>query len=248
MRRFTLRLAILACAVLTLGACADHPTQSGQQREADLAVPALDDQMTPQGCVLEGLCILDPVSPAPCDPYEQLDWSCDDDGGDCMTSVGDVTGPAEEMTVQSCPGAGDAPGGGGTTLPAPGEDPDDPICPASDTGEETGEGCGEVSTICPQPFFGNTQPALITVGGRNHEFQFHSSHAYPFTRLTGGRSPATYKIGLPTTSKDSWWIAEAGNITVWCRGAWITRTLWVGTVTVLDSDLHMVIGPGHPDF
>jgi hypothetical protein len=106
----------------------------------------------------------------------------------------------------------------------------------------------EESTICPQPFLGNVQPALITVAGRNHEFQFHSSPSYPFTRLTGGTSPATYKIGLPTTSTDTWWIAETGTITVWCRGAWVSRTLWVGTLTLLDSDLHMVMGPGHPDF
>lgn len=244
MRRIMLRLTVLASTVLTLGACGDNPTHA-EQRAAPLAPPALNEQVIPQGCVLDGLCILDPVSPAPCDPYEQLDWSCDD-GGDCMAS--EFPGSSGEITVQSCPEVGDAPGGGGTTLPSPDDDPDDPICPTSYTGEETAEECGEVSTICPQPFFGNTQPALITVGGRNHEFQFHSSHAYPFTRLTGGRSPATYKIGLPTTSKDTWWIAEAGNITVWCRGAWITRTLWVGTMTVLDSDLHMVMGPGHPDF
>jgi hypothetical protein len=115
-------------------------------------------------------------------------------------------------------------------------------------GEPPDPGDEDESTICPQPFLGNVQPALITVAGRNHEFQFHSSLTYPFRRLTGGRSPATYEIGLPTTSKDAWWIAERGTITVWCRGAWITRTHWVGTLTVVDSDLHMVMGPGHPDF
>jgi hypothetical protein len=92
------------------------------------------------------------------------------------------------------------------------------------------------------------QPALITVAGRNHEFSFTSTLTYPFTRLTGGRSPATYEIGLPTASRDAWWIAQAGTITVWCRGAWITRKTWLGTLTVVDSDLHMVMGPGHPDF
>jgi hypothetical protein len=241
MRKSVLRLALLVGTMLSLGACADSPTQSDQQRRApDLAAPAQDELVAPQGCVIDGLCLLPPISGGWCDPYEELDWSCDDDGGgDCMTSVGTPTDPEGATTVQSCPGGGGDPGGGGTTPPPPG---DDPICP--DTGEE----CGEESTICPQPFYGNTQPALITVAGRNHEFQFHSSETYPFTRLTGGRSPATYKIGLPTTSKDAWWIAEAGNITVWCRGAWITRTLWVGTMTVLDSDLHMVMGPGHPDF
>jgi hypothetical protein len=245
MRKFALCLMVLAGAVLTLGACADSPTQSDQQRAPDLAAPAQDEQVAPQGCVIDGLCVLPPISGGWCDPYEELDWSCDDGGGECMTSVGDPTDPEGATTVQGCPGGGGGgdPGGGGTTPPPPGGDPG-LICPTSDTGEQ----CGEESTICPQPFYGNTQPVLIPIAGRNHEFQFHSSETYPFTRLTGGRSPATYKIGLPTTSKDGWWIAEAGNITVWCRGAWIRSNLWLETMTVLDSDLHMVMGPGHPDF
>jgi hypothetical protein len=165
----------------------------------------------------------------------------------------------EPIIVIGDPGSGDGGGwsGGGGGDGGGGEDPGGHDCLATvDAGGWSVQGCTsggdefdpEESTICPQPFFGNVQPALITVAGRNHEFQFHSSEAYPFTRLTGGASPATYKIGLPTTSKDAWWIAESGTITVWCRGAWIRQNLWIGTLTVLDSDLHMVMGPGHPDF
>ena len=98
--------------------------------------------------------------------------------------------------------------------------------------------------------FPSSSPRLTkTLTGEDNLLQFHSSEIYPFTRLTAGRSPATYEIGLPATSKDAWWIAESGTITVWCRGAWIRAgSLWLGTLTVVDSDLHMVMGPGHPDF
>ena len=53
MRRLVLRLAVLAGAVLTLGACADSPTQSDQQRAPDLATPAQDGLVAPQGCVID---------------------------------------------------------------------------------------------------------------------------------------------------------------------------------------------------
>jgi hypothetical protein len=139
--------------------------------------------------------------------------------------------------VQSCPGGGTGGEGEG------GGDPTTPCIQSDSTTCET-----EESTICPLHFYGNTQPALITVAGRNHEFQFESTATYPFERLTTGRSPATYKIKFPATSRDAWWIAEAGTITVWCRGAYLRRNNWIGTLTVVDSDLHMVMGPGHPDF
>jgi hypothetical protein len=74
------------------------------------------------------------------------------------------------------------------------------------------------------------------------------ARSYPLRRLTGGASPATYRIGLPTTSRDGWWIAESGTIRLVCRGAWITRRIWLGQAYVVGSDLHMVMGPGHPDF
>lgn len=233
MRTLLIRIATLVVLLFTLAACADNPTESDQQQRASEPAPLMDDQV--QGCVIDGHCTLPPISSTPCDPLENLDWCSDDN---CITSVFQST----DQSVQSCPGGGGAPGGGGT--PPPPADTST-ICLTADTGACPGE---EESIICPQPFLGNTQPALITVAGRNHEFQFHSSLTYPFKRLTAGRSPATYEIGFPTTSKDAWWIAERGTITVWCRGAWITRSHWVGTMTVLDSDLHMVMGPGHPDF
>jgi hypothetical protein len=108
MRKSVLRLALLVGTMLSLGACADSPTQSDQQRRApDLAAPAQDELVAPQGCVIDGLCLLPPISGGWCDPYEELDWSCDDDGGgDCMTSVGTPTDPEGATTVQSCPGGG----------------------------------------------------------------------------------------------------------------------------------------------
>jgi hypothetical protein len=251
MRNFVLRLATIAGVLFTLGACADSPTQSDQQRAPDL--PAQDAQV--QGCVSDGLCVLPPISGGWCEPWMELDWDCDDGGGECMTAAGDPTHPQESVGVQSCPGGGGGgTGGGGDSGGGDGGGDDrGTICIQSYT-EPCAPECEdcnppeEESNICPSPFLGNVQPALIPVAGRNHEFSFSSTLTYPFKRLTGGRSPATYEIGLPTASRDAWWIAQAGTITVWCRGAWITRRHWVGTLTVVDSDLHMVMGPGHPDF
>ncbi len=129
MRNLVLRLAVLAGVMLTLGACADSPTLTDQQRAPDLAAPALDEV---QGCVSDGYCVLPPISGGGCDPYEEADWSCDDDN--CMTSVSDPTNPS----VQTCDGGGGGGGGGGgdgggTTLP---DCPDfDPDCGNSDTGD-----------------------------------------------------------------------------------------------------------------
>jgi hypothetical protein len=75
MRKFVL-LAGLAGALLTMGACADAPTSPDQQqrRAPDLApgAPVQDTQV--QGCVTDGLCILEPIVVDPCDPWEALDW------------------------------------------------------------------------------------------------------------------------------------------------------------------------------
>ena len=236
-RNLALRLATFCSVLFLLTACVDSPTQSSQPRPPVAApgAPVMDDQV--QGCVLEGLCILEPVTPAPCDPYESLSW-CEPD---CMTSVFQPL----DQGVQSCPGGGGGdPGGGGTPAPTP-TDPD-ALCPTADDGTCMPE---EESIICPSNFLGNTQPTLITIAGRNHEFQFHSSLTYPFQLKSAARSPAIYEIGFPTASKDTWWIARAGTITVFCRGVYISRSRqWVGIVTVLDSDLHTVMGPGHPDF
>ncbi len=49
MRKLVLRLVVFAGVALTLGACADIPTQSDQQRAPDLAAPAQDEQVAPQG-------------------------------------------------------------------------------------------------------------------------------------------------------------------------------------------------------
>jgi hypothetical protein len=242
MRTLLLRLALLAGVLLTLGGCADSPTQPTPPAARDAAPggPVLDDQV--QGCVLEGLCILEPVTPAPCDPWTSLHW-CE---GNCMTSVFQPL----DQSVQSCPGdgGGGAPGGGGTP-PPPSTDPG-AVCPTADDGScippEEEE---EYTDICPQPILGKVATALVPVAGRNHEFKFEG----PFWRVNPlvGRSPAWYEIPRPTLSKDDWWMAESGNIQLVCWGRWVivlrTRT-WVGTVYVQSTDLHVVMGPGHPDF
>jgi hypothetical protein len=259
MRKIVLRLAALAGVLLTIGACADSPTQSDQQRAPDLAAPAQDEQLAPQGCVIDGLCVLPPISGGWCEPWMELDGDCSED--DCMSSVGDLTDSAG-ATVQGCPvpGTGGDPGGGGTPTP-PGGDPGT-VCPTSESvscpvppdsmpvcevdcppdGEDE-----EESDICPQPLLGRTLTTLVNVAGRNHEFKF-SGTLNRVNRLQG-RSPAWYEISGPTVSNDSWWIAESGNIQLVCWGRWRFRnSVWIGVVAVQDTDLHMVMGPGHPDF
>jgi hypothetical protein len=210
MRNLVLRLALFAGVVLTLGACADSPTQSEQQRAPDLVAPAQDEQVAPETCVVGGVCLLPPISGGWCEPWK-LDWDCDEGGGECLSSAG-PTDPTD-ATLQSCPG-GDGDSGGGLGDGGGGDGGGDGDGDPGTCIEEVASPCepdAEESTICPQPFYGNVQPALITVAGRNHEFQFHSSESNPFTRMTGGTSPATYKIGLPTISRDDWWIAESGT-------------------------------------
>lgn len=249
MRRLMLRLSVLAGVVLTLGACADSPTQADQQRAPDLAAPPQDEQVAPQGCVIDGLCVLPPISGGWCDPYEELDWSCDDDGGgECMTSVGDPTDPEGATTVQGCPGGGG--GGGGGTAPPPGGDPGttppdsttypcELDCPAEEEEEN--------SDICPQPVGGRTLTYLATIAGRSHEFKFTGTMGR--VNPLQGRSPAWYEISGPHVSRDSWWIAERGKILLVCWGRWHFRnSVWLGTIVVQDDDLHFVMGPGHPDF
>lgn len=131
MRKFV-QFALVAGALLSLGACADSPIgpEDHRQQAPDLAssTPTLDQQA--QGCVTDGLCYLPPVivDPGACDPWMSLNWC----GGDCMTSIGVPTG---DETVQSCPGGGGgAPGGGGGTPPPPA--PPGTICPTAATGEE----------------------------------------------------------------------------------------------------------------
>ncbi len=244
MRHLVLRLATIACVLFTLAACADSPTQSDPQRVPEPApgAPVMDDQV--QGCVLEGLCILDPVTPAPCDPWTSLNW-CE---SECMTSVFQ---PLEER-LQSCPGGGGGgdTGGGGTPPPPPPPADSSTVCLTADDGtclpDEEEE---EYTDICPQPILGKVATALVPIAGRNHEFKFEG----PFWRVNPlvGRSPAWYKIRRPTLSEDDWWMAESGNIQLVCWGRYTiileTRT-WLGTMYVQTTDLHVVMGPGHPDF
>jgi hypothetical protein len=171
--------------------------------------------------VLEPIIVIGEPEPKECDPYTDLNW-CQGDGGVCTTSISPADDPFG-TGVQSCPG-GTAGGGGG------GQE------------EET-----EDSDICPQPLMGKTATALVDVAGRNHQFQF--SGTMWRVNPAVGRSPAWYYISGPTLSEDGWWMAESGKVQLVCWGRWRFRnSLWVGTVYVQATDLHLVMAPGHPDF
>lgn len=252
MRSLPSRLGVFVGLVLTLAACADSPTQSDQQRVADVAAPAEEQQVAPQGCVVGGICPLPPISGGWCEPWMELDWDCDEGGGECLSSIG-PTDPADGA-VQSCPGGGDSGGGlGGGGGGGDGEgDPGTCIesvttpCPDGEC-EADCEETAEDNSICPQPLEGRTLTTLVNVAGRNHEFQFTGTMKRVDPLV--GRSPAWYEISGPTASKDTWWIAERGSIQLVCWGRWHLRhSIWLGTVVVQSTDLHMVMGPGHPDF
>jgi hypothetical protein len=122
MRKFLFHLALLAGMLVTLGACADGPTFS-DQRPPELApdTPSQDDQQVQ--CVVGGVCLLPPVSPAPCDPWEDLNW-CEGDGGNCITSL---PGSPEDQAITGC--GGGTPGGGTPPPPPPPPGDGTPQCP-----------------------------------------------------------------------------------------------------------------------
>lgn len=71
--------------------------------------------------------------------------------------------------------------------------------------------------------------------------------------VSAARPPATYEIAGPTASRDTWWIAERGTVKVNCNGYYSPSAfgykLWIGVASYAgESDLHMVMEPGHPDF
>lgn len=165
---------------------------------------------------------------------------CVSDGGVCPLEPIYVNPPPVEPSD-----------GGGTPEP-------DGHAPGGSTGSGTGgTPAGEEPTpeeeadaaTCPSILSGKVITALITVAGRTHEFRFDG----PMQRVGRGSKPATYQISGPKTSEDSWWIAESGTITVTCWGFFTPQyqgaRLWIGTANYAgQSDLHMVMGPGHPDF
>lgn len=103
---------------------------------------------------------------------------------------------------------------------------------------------------CPKELWGKYITAGITVGTTLHTFHFDGV----MTRIsTSRRSPARYTIAHPTTSTDAWWIAESGWIGTRCIGVFIPvedhEDRWVGKAWYAgENDLHMVMGPGHPNF
>jgi len=101
MLKVVLRLTTFAGMVFALGGCADSPTTANQPHDLSPGEAPLLDNQTVQGCVSDGVCTLDPVSPAPgepaeCDPYTSLDW-CGDDG-DCSSSGSGTDGPDYQGT------------------------------------------------------------------------------------------------------------------------------------------------------
>jgi hypothetical protein len=116
-----------------------------------------------------------------------------------------------------------------------------------DLEENTEESCGPLSRRCPK-ILGKVVTAGITVAGRLHTFKFEG----PFTRIGLRSVPGTYPI-KPTVSEDGWWIVESGTITVDCWGFYIpipgrNANLFIGQASYRTGDLHMVMGPSHPDF
>lgn len=106
--------------------------------------------------------------------------------------------------------------------------------------------CGPLTRRCPK-VLGKVITAGIRVAGTLHTFKFEG----PFTRSSATSVPATYPI-RPTVSEDGMWIAESGSVTVYCYGFYIPIRsgvrVFVGTASYASSDLHMVMGPSHPDF
>lgn len=96
------QIAVAIFAMLLMGACVDMPTAPSAAGTNGTA-PAYD--LTPQGCVLEGYCVLPPISGGGCDPYLELDWSCDNDG-DCMTSQPVDAPDSALVTLSGCAGPG----------------------------------------------------------------------------------------------------------------------------------------------
>jgi hypothetical protein len=250
MRSVLLRSAALLLPLI-LAACSEVTTP-GPLLDGSGAGGLLSGECTRQA---DGSYLCPPITNDPVYPSDP-----------CMES----TGSADlESTTQSCPPSG---GDDGSTAPPPDDGStggDDPIGggtppPSGDDGtEQPGVECPdskctpvcevdceettEDSDICPQPLGGRTLITLVNVAGRNHEFQF-SGEMNRVNPLVG-RSPAWYRISGPTASKDTWWIAESGNIQLVCWGRWHLRnSVWLGTVVVQATDLHMVMGPGHPDF
>ncbi|HEU0016332.1 MAG TPA: hypothetical protein VFQ45_21815 [Longimicrobium sp.] len=95
------KFPLLVVATLLAAGCSDAGTLP-EAPEAPVAAP-------PSGPANDY--VLDPViviGTPECDPYMEADWSCDDGGGECMTSYS-----GGEASLASCPGGTGGGGGGG---------------------------------------------------------------------------------------------------------------------------------------
>lgn len=116
MRQVRFWIPIL-CALLLAG-CTDAPTtpRGASKGMAGLG-PSRDDQRA-QGCVIDGYCVLPPISGGGCDPHLELDWSCDDGGGDCMTALPVGNTDSVYVGLSGCIPDPTKPGGGTEPLPS----------------------------------------------------------------------------------------------------------------------------------
>lgn len=111
---------LVPLAALMLAACADSPTGPERVAETSTSIP-VQEQGAESGladcCVLEPIIVIgDPGGD--CDPYTQLDNSCDG-GGECMAGTGSPASP-QEQGMSGCHGGGGGDGGGYT---GPGDSP-----------------------------------------------------------------------------------------------------------------------------
>jgi hypothetical protein len=190
--------------------------------------------VTTQGCVTDGMCELEPIIvEAPPMETPEVD-ACDFDPATC----GDGTGGSR---------IGGSSGG-------------NPSMCQYRTVHESGT-CQDILAAeeeadafsCPANLVGKVITALIAVAGRNHEFRFDGKIGAPMRRIGRAQSPANYRIAHPTVSEHSWWVAESGTVLVRCTGVHTPPTMeysiWLGVASYAGrSDLHMVMGPGHPEF
>lgn len=198
---------------------------------------ARQNLVTTQGCVTDGVCPIDPIVVIAPPPDDE-----DDDSEDSGTGGGGGGGGGGD-------GGGNGGGSGGDDACADSYTQliiDNPDCasPQHPTPEEEAD-----ARSCPGTLVGKVITALIPVASVNHEFRFEG----PMTRVSAARSPATYEIAGPTASRDAWWIAERGTVQIICNGVYSPSAfgykVWIGVASYGGvSDLHMVMGPGHPNF
>lgn len=116
MRRFCSTVFPALLVAFLVSACSDSIATAPEVTEGEAAWTPVDEIAA--SCVEEGFCDLGEIKnpgggggDEACDPYEELDWSCE--GDPCMESVGIISGP-EAIGVQGCTGGGGGGDSGGS--------------------------------------------------------------------------------------------------------------------------------------